>query len=72
MNRVINYVVDSASDGLRVEQFLKRRGYSSQNLAEIKRMPESILVNGVHYYMRQQLVSGDSLSVRICEAGDGL
>lgn len=69
MNRVINYVIDSASDGLRVEQFLKRRGYSSQNLAEIKRMPESILVNGVHYYMRQQLVSGDSLSVRICETG---
>ncbi len=67
MKRVIHYVIDSASDGLRVEQFLKRRGYSGQNLAEIKRMPESILVNGVHCYMRRQLASGDSLTVRICE-----
>ena len=69
MKRVINYAIDSASDGLRVEQFLKRRGYSCQNLTEIKRMPESILVNGIHYYMRQQLASGDILSVRICETG---
>ena len=30
-------------------------------------MPESILVNGVHYYMRQELAEGDSLSVRISE-----
>lgn len=67
MKRVIHYVIDSASDGLRVEQFLKRGGYSGQNLAEIKRMPESILVNGVHCYMRHQLASGDSLTVRICE-----
>lgn len=69
MNREIGYTIDSASDGLRVEQFLKRRGYSCQNLAEIKRMPESILVNGVHYYMRQQLAAGDRLLVRICETG---
>lgn len=68
MNRIIDYIIDSASDGLRVEQYLRRRGYSGQNLAEIKRMPESILVNGIHYYMRQQLAAGDRLQVRICEA----
>lgn len=67
MNRVIEYVIDSESGGLRVEQYLRRRGYSAQNLAKIKRMPESILVNGVHYYMSQQLAAGDCLLVRICE-----
>lgn len=67
MKRVIDYVVDSASDGLRVEQYLRRKGYSGQNLTEIKRMPESILVNGSHYYMRQQLAAGDCLKVCICE-----
>lgn len=67
MNRIIDYIIDNASDGLRVEQYLRRRGYSGQNLAEIKRMPKSVLVNGEHYYMRQQLKTGDHLSVHICE-----
>lgn len=67
MDRIIEYVIDQDSDGLRVEQYLRRRGYSGQNLTEIKRMPESILVNGVHYYMRQTLAAGDRLRVCIRE-----
>ena len=67
MNRNIDYIIDEDSAGLRVEQFLRRRRYSGQNLSEIKRMPKSILVNGVHYYMRQELSKGDHLQVRICE-----
>lgn len=67
MNRTISYDIDSHSEGLRVEQFLRRKGYSAQNLSTIKRMPESILVNEVHYYMKQTLKSGDRLLVRIQE-----
>ena len=67
MNRNIDYIIDENSAGLRVEQFLRRKRYSGQNLSEIKRMPKSILVNGVHYYMRQELSKGDHLQVRICE-----
>lgn len=67
MNRTISYDIDSHSEGLRVEQFLRRKGYSAQNLSTIKRMPESIQVNGVHYYMKQALKSGDRLLVRIQE-----
>lgn len=67
MNRNIDYIIDEDSAGLRVEQFLRRKRYSGQNLSEIKRMPKSILVNGVHYYMRQELSKGDHLQVRICE-----
>lgn len=67
MNRNIDYIIDKDSAGLRVEQFLRRNRYSGQNLSEIKRMPKSILVNGVHYYMRQELSTGDHLQVRICE-----
>lgn len=67
MNRNIDYIIDEDSSGLRVEQFLRRKRYSGQNLSEIKRMPKSILVNGVHYYMRQELSTGDHLQVRICE-----
>ena len=67
MNRNIDYIIDEDSAGLIVEQFLRRKRYSGQNLSEIKRMPKSILVNGVHYYMRQELSKGDHLQVRICE-----
>lgn len=67
MNRNIDYIIDEDSAGLRVEQFLRRKRYSGQNLSEIKRMPKSILVNGVHYYMRQELSKGGHLQVRICE-----
>ena len=67
MNRNIDYIINEDSAGLRVEQFLRRKRYSGQNLSEIKRMPKSILVNGVHYYMRQELSKGDHLQVRICE-----
>ena len=67
MNRNIDYIIDEDSAGLRVEQFLRRKRYSGQNLSEIKRMPKSILVNGVHYYMRHELSTGDHLQVRICE-----
>lgn len=67
MNRNIDYIIDEDSSGLRVEQFLRRKRYSGQNLSKIKRMPKSILVNGVHYYMRQELSAGDHLQVRICE-----
>ncbi len=67
MNRTIIYHISEESHGLRVEQFLKRRGYSSQNLAEIKRMPKSVLVNGEHYYMRDTLSSGDTLIIHIQE-----
>lgn len=67
MNRTIHYEISEADAGLRVEQYLKRRGYSSQNLASIKRMPESILVNGTHDYMRKTLNRGDHLTVQITE-----
>lgn len=67
MDRTIDYLIDEEHAGLRVEQFLRRKGYSGQNLAEIKRMPKSILVNGIHYYMRQPLAAGDHLRVCICE-----
>ena len=67
MNRVIDYIIDEAGDGLRIEQYLRRKGYSGQNLAEIKRMPKSVLVNGEHYYMKQKLNTGAHLSIHICE-----
>lgn len=67
MNRIIEYRIGPESNGLRIEQFLRRKGYSAQNLTEIKRMPESILLDKVHCYMRQQIKTGQTLTVHIQE-----
>lgn len=67
MNRTINYHITEKEAGLRIEQFLKRKGYSSQNLAVIKRMPQSVLVNSRHYYMKDILKTDDCLSIHIQE-----
>ena len=51
MDRIITYHITEQDAGLRIEQYLRRRGYSRQNFVELKKMPESILVNGVWYYL---------------------
>lgn len=67
MNRTITYNIEESECGLRIEQYLKRKGYSSQNLTELKHMPKSVLVNGEHYYMRDTLKTGDLLTICIRE-----
>ena len=67
MERIITYTIDSASAGLRIEQYLRRRGYSYQNLTQLKKMRESILINGVWSYMRTAVKDGDILTVHIQE-----
>lgn len=67
MNRTLKYKIGKEDAGLRVELFLRRKGFSRRNLVEIKRMPKSIMVNGIHYYMKQTLAEGDILKVHISE-----
>lgn len=67
MERILNYHITEDADSLRTEQYLRRRGFSYQNLTQLKKMPESILINGVWSYMRTPLHSGDILTVHIRE-----
>lgn len=67
MNRTLTYHITEEDAGLRIEQYLRRHGYSRQNLTELKKMQESVLVNGVWYYLTQTLIPGDKLVIRIQE-----
>ena len=67
MERILNYHITEDADSPRAEQYLRRRGFSYQNLTQLKKMPESILINGVWSYMRTPLHSGDILTVHIRE-----
>ena len=67
MERIITYQIHKEDAGLRAEQYLRRKGYSYQNLTQLKKMPESILINGVWSYMRTVLCENDTLTVHIQE-----
>lgn len=67
MNRTFLYSISEADHGLRIEQFLRRLGYSRQNLTELKKMPDSIQVNGLNCILKKTLSPGDELTVRIQE-----
>ena len=68
MERTITYQISESEHGLRVEQYLRHKGYSYQNLTQLKKMPESILINGIWSYMRSTLSCGDTLTVDIQES----
>lgn len=68
MERTITYQISESELGLRVEQYLRHKGYSYQNLTQLKKMPESILINGIWSYMRSTLSCGDTLTVHIQES----
>lgn len=67
MERILTYHITELENGLRIEQYLRRRGYSKQNFTDLKKMSESILVNGKWYYLKQILHTGDILTIHIQE-----
>ena len=67
MERTLIYRIDEDNAGITVAQYLKKKGYSSANLTDLKKMPESILVNGKWEFMIFRLSAGDVLTVHIQE-----
>lgn len=67
MERILTYSITENENGLRIEQFLRRHGYSKQNFTELKKMPKSILINGKWSYLKDPLTAGDLLTVHIQE-----
>ena len=67
MNRIILYHIAQTEDGLKVEQYLRRKRYSKPVLTELKKCGSSVTVNGRDYRLNQRLASGDELKVVIRE-----
>lgn len=67
MERILEYLTDHEADGLRIEQFLRRKGYSRQCLARIKQTPGGARVNGEARYLNQRLTAGDRLRILLSE-----
>lgn len=67
MERILDYRISTAEAGMTIKDFLKEKGYSRQNMVELKKMKESILVNGKWEYVTCRLQEGDLLRIHIQE-----
>ncbi|MEE1086828.1 MAG: RluA family pseudouridine synthase [Schaedlerella sp.] len=67
MNRTLIYYIKPSEEGLRIEQFLRGNGYSRQNLVELKKMKESVLLNGIWVHLNDTLKENDILTIYIQE-----
>lgn len=67
MKRTIQYKIGILEDGLTVKQFLKRKHYSGQNLVQLKKYEQGILINNMPAYVIHHLKEGDILTVNIWE-----
>lgn len=67
MNRTLTYKIKPSEEGLRIEQFLRGNGYSRQNLVELKKMKESVLLNGIWVHLNDTLHTDDQLTIHIQE-----
>lgn len=67
MQRIINYPITSACSGQTIQQFLKAKGYSSSNVVALKKIPESILVDGTWRRVGDTLTEGQTLTIRYTE-----
>lgn len=67
MERIIQYQVGE-TDGLqKISGFLKQKGYSQQNLTDLRKQETSIQLNGQSVHMNERLAAGDMLTVCIPE-----
>ena len=67
MNRTLIYKITENDIPNTIQSFLQERGYSSQVIKELKKMPESILIDGRWEYVRHRLADGETLTIRIQE-----
>lgn len=67
MERILEYSIPKEDSGKLIKDFLQEQGFSRQNLVELKKIPESILLNGVWEYVTCKLAEGDILRIHIVE-----
>ena len=67
MERILTYIIENNSHGLRVEQFLRKKGFSRQNLTELKKLWGSTLINKTPCRQNECLNAKDVLTVYIRE-----
>ena len=67
MNRTLTYIITEQDLPATIQEYLQSKNYSSQVIKDLKKMPESILIDGRWEYVRHQLAAGETLTIHIQE-----
>lgn len=67
MKRHFRYIIKEPDAGKKIQSFLLMKGYSAQNITNLKKQPESILRNGIWAYVNEVLEKDDILEVFVTE-----
>ena len=67
MNRILTYYIEETHSNLTIDKFLRSKGYSRQNITDLKKMNESIVLNDKWVHINKILNTGDKLIIHIQE-----
>ena len=67
MDRTLRYDIPPEMIGHKISEFLRSKGFSNQNLTDLKKMDHSVIIGGRWEYMTYRLQEGDTLEIRIRE-----
>lgn len=67
MNRKLSFVISEENSNMTIHDFLKKQGFSSQNIIELKKMHRSILIDDEWMHMNYKLQKGQYLNIHIQE-----
>jgi 23S rRNA pseudouridine1911/1915/1917 synthase len=70
MTRDLEYKITAQDNGVTISEYLKKQGFSHAVIVQLKKIPESILLNGKWEYMGTRLNDGDCLFIHF-EETDG-
>ena len=70
MERTLTYSITQTDIPNTIQSFLRAKGYSSQIIKELKKQPESILVDGTWKYAKHALTAGGVSSDKPMGASD--
>lgn len=67
MERRLSFPISEKDTNLTIHDFLKAQGFSSQNIIELKKMHQSILIGREWVHVNYRLNAGEELSIHIQE-----
>lgn len=67
MERTIQYQIKETDHVQKISGFLRQRGYSQQNLTDLRKEETAIALNGHYVHMNTAIAPGDVLTVHISE-----
>ena len=67
MNRTLTYYIEETHSNMAIDKYLRLKGYSRQNITDLKKMKESIILNDEWVHINRILNKGDVLTIHIQE-----